>query len=74
MKYKISKIRERSHMENGVSVMFIRTWYEVPELQFRGVIETPKEGFNANKIKAKIREEVKELTEMKKGGDIETEG
>lgn len=71
MKYKIDKIRERSHMENGVMIPFIRTWYEVPELRFRGVIEMPKEGFDANKVKAKIREEVKKLTETMNGGEIE---
>jgi len=70
MKYKISKIRERSHMENGVMILFIRAWYEVPELQYRGVVEMPKEGFDPAKLKKKIKREVEVLTSIPKEGEL----
>ena len=34
MKYKIDKIRERSHVENGVTVQIMRIFFSVSELQY----------------------------------------
>lgn len=71
MKYKIDKIRERSHMENGVPVQFMRIFFSVPELQYRGYIEMPKNVFDANEARRRIREHVKSMQELT--SEIETE-
>jgi len=71
MKYKITKMRERPKVIDGETVLFVRTWYEVPLLQYRGVVEMLKEHFSADKVQKKIREEVKVLMSVEQEGEIE---
>lgn len=70
MKYKITQIRERPHVIDGETVLFVKTWYEVPLLGYRGIIETPKEQFSEEKLVKKIRAEVKILTDIKMEGEL----
>ena len=71
MKYKITQIRERPHVIGKETVMFVKTWYEVPLLEYRGIVELPKEQFSEEKVTKKIRAEVKELMKVVKEGDVE---
>ena len=71
MKYKITQIRERPHVIDKETVMFVKTWYEVPLLGYRGIVEVPKEQFSEEKLVKKIRAEVKELMKVPKEGDVE---
>ena len=64
MKYKIDKIRERSHVENGVTVQIMRIFFSVSELQYRGFIDMPKNVFDANEARKRIREHVKNMQEL----------
>lgn len=71
MKYKITQIRERPHVIDGETVLFVKVWYEVPLLGYRGIVETPKERFNEEKLVKKILAEVKVLTDVKMEGEVE---
>lgn len=71
MKYKITQIRERPHVIDNETVQFVKTWYEVPLLEYRGIIEIPKAKFSEELLVKKIRAEVKELARIQKEGDVE---
>lgn len=71
MKYKITQIRERPHVIDNETVQFVKTWYEVPLLGYRGIIEVPKSQFSEELLVKKIRTEVKALASVKNEGVLE---
>lgn len=71
MKYKITKIRERGRVIDDDTIQFVKAWYEVPLMQYRGIIEIPKSQFSEELLTKKIRAEVKELAAVKSEGELE---